>query len=114
MSFEKEKKQPVDPWTTSQEGWEYVSIPEEDPLGTKFHSISLNKNYFDAGQTYKVPPPVAMFLRDRIKVYNKSCVRLLQPNVDLKSINEVQTGGARVAPSGDRPTFVDATKVQTL
>lgn len=109
MSLTKEKA-PVDPWTTSQETWEFVTIPEEDPLGTKFHSISLNKQYFDAGKTYKVPPPVAVFLRDRIRVYNKSCVRLLQPNVDMKSISEVAVGTAN-APG--LVNYVDASKIQT-
>src|SRR5436309_1844040 len=100
--------QPIDAWKTAKETWEYVTLPEEDPLGKAFPSISLNKHIFNAGKTYLVPKVVALYVNDRIKVFNKSCVRLLQPNVDMKSLSEVSAGSAN-APG----QYVDASQVST-
>lgn len=102
--------EPVDAWTTPKESWQYVTVPDEDPLGSEFPSISLNKHIFRAGETYQVPPPVAVYLNDRIKVFNRSCVRLLQPNVDRKALQEVAVG--TTSPSA--PSYVDATQIKTL
>lgn len=99
-----------DPWQSPKETWQFVTVPDEDPLGMKYPNISLNKTIFEAGQTYQVPPPVAQYVNERIKVYNRSCVRQLQSNVDRKSLQEVAVGTtAPVALS-----YVDATKVTTV
>jgi len=83
-----------DPWKSDQETWQYVTLPDEDPLGKKFPNIGLNANTYKGGETYLVPPQVADYIKDRIKVFNRSCIRLLQPNADMKSINEVSAGSA--------------------
>lgn len=108
MSFTKETKKPVDAWETPKETWEFVTVPDEDPLGKTFPNISLNKHIFEAGQTYNLPPQVAAYVKDRIKVFNRSCVRLLQPNVDLKAQTDVQNHGSKTPA-----TYVDASQVQT-
>lgn len=112
------KAKPVvndDPWMTSKDTWQYVTVPEEDPLGSDFPTITLNKITFHRGQTYQVPPQVAAFVNERIKVYNRGCVRLLQPNVDRVALREVSVGTtAGLTPSGDRPGYVDASQVKTL
>lgn len=107
-------KTPVDPWQTSKETWQYVTIPEEDATGVKFPSISLNKTTFYPGETYQVPPQVAAYVVDRIKTYNKSTVRLFSGRADIASLNQVSVGTANITPSGDKLSFVDATKITTL
>lgn len=76
-------------WDTEQKNWEYVNIPEEDALGMKHATIRLNTHEFEAGETYLVPPPVAVFIKERLKVYNRQCVRTLQPRrneIELPSL----------------------------
>lgn len=82
----------IDPWKTDKEGWEYIAIPEENALGERHASIGLNRNSFEAGQTYLVPPPVATFIKERLKVYNRACIRQLQPNRDIAAENAVAVG----------------------
>lgn len=97
-------------WESPKETWQYVNIPDEDPLGKKFATISMNSHKFEAGRTYQLPAPVAVYVLDRIKQYNKACVRVLQPNVDLKSLNEVAVG-SQTPQAG---TVVDGNTIQTL
>lgn len=106
------KKQTVeanDPWKSPKETWQFVTLPEEDPLGTKFPQISLNKTIFQAGETYQVPPQVAAYVNERIKAFNRSCVRLLQPNVDRLAQQQVAAGTA----SPMAVNYIDATQVKT-
>jgi len=104
-------KEPVDAWTTDETTWQYVTLPDEDPLGKEFPIVSLNKHVFEAGQTYKVPPQVADYVRERVKVFNRSCVRLLQPNRDLTAERAVAFGSASAAQIGAMP--VDASGIST-
>jgi len=104
-------KKPVeafDPWKTPKETWRYVTIPEDDPTGLTFPTIRRNKDEYIAGQTYNVPATVADFLNERIRVFNKSVVRLFQPNVDKDALMRVPVGSA---PSGDRTTVHDASNI---
>jgi len=48
-------KEPADVWLSPKETWEYVTVPEEDPLGKGYPDISLNKHVFSAGETYNLP-----------------------------------------------------------
>lgn len=109
-------KQPeaFDPWKSSKETWSYVTIPDEDPTGLKFPSIGLNKIEFRAGETYQVPPAVAEYVKGRIKAFNKSVTRLFSSQCDRVALNEVAVGtSAPMAPSGERPGFVDASTINT-
>jgi hypothetical protein len=106
---------PVDPWTTSKETWLFVTTPEEDLTGQKFPSIWLNKTEFKAGNTFQVPPQVAEYLNGRIKAYNHSVTRLFSSKVDMRALNDVAVGtSAPMAPSGDKPGYIDASKINTL
>jgi len=109
MATKETKPVVTDPWESPQETWLYVTIPDEDPLGQVFPNVSLNKHIFTANNTYHVPPAVAAYLNERIKVFNRSCVRLLQPTVDRKALQEVAVGTA----SPIAPTYIDATQVKT-
>jgi len=107
----REDKEPVDAWLTPKETWEYVTIPDEDPLGKGFPNISLNKHVFEAGQTYNLPLQVAAYVKERIKLFNRSCVRLLQPNRDIAAENAVYFGSKTAAQVGSQP--VDAAGIST-
>ena len=100
---------------TPKDTWQYVVIPDEDVTGKKHPSIWLNKIEFVAGQTYQIPVPIAEYVKGRLKAFNKSVTRLFSPRADIESLNQVSVGTtAGAAPSGDRPSFVDASKVVTL
>jgi hypothetical protein len=90
---------PVDPWETPKETWQYVTLPEEDPLGKPFPTIRLNKTEFAKGQTYQVPPQVATYVNDRVKVFNRSCVRLFQPDMAQPGIVRTADGSSAPMPT---------------
>ena len=84
---------------TPKETWQYVTIPEEDPLGKPFPTIYLNKEAFERGQSYNLPPQIATYVKDRIKIFNKSCVRLLQPDMAQDGIIRTADGAAAAMPT---------------
>lgn len=88
-----------DPWKTPKESWQYVTIPHEDPLGKNFPTIRLNKEAFEAGQTYNLPVSVAAFVNERIKVFNRSCVRLFQPDMAQDGIVRTADGSSAPMPT---------------
>ncbi len=108
-------KAPADPWLSSKETWQFVTIPDEDVTGKSHPSIWLNKMEFQKGQTYQVPPQVAEYVNGRLKAFNRSVTRLFSPMVDRIALNDVAVGTtAPSAPSGDRPGYVDASTIRTL
>lgn len=105
---------PVDPFDTPKETWQYVAIPEVDVTDKKHPSIWLNKMEFLPGQDYHVPPPVAAYIKDRLRAFNRSVTRLFSPSVDRIALNDVSVGTtAGTTPSGHRPGYVDATGITT-
>lgn len=96
---EVKKPAPTDAWLSDRETWQYITIPEENPLGEVHATMGMGKHNFEAGKTYLVPPPVAEFLRERLKVYTKSVIRILQPGRDLAALRVVPVGtvGGQVA-----------------
>lgn len=101
-----------DVWKSDRSTWEYVAIPAENALGERHASIGLNKDNFEPGKTYMVPAKVAEFLRDRLHVYAKSCVRILQPKRDYAAENAVAVGSANASQIGAQP--VDASHIVTV
>lgn len=86
-------------YATPKETWQYVTLPDEDPLGKKFPKIMLNKEVFEAGQTYNLPTPIATYLKDRIKIFNRSCTRLLQPDMAQDGIVRTAEGASAPMPT---------------
>jgi hypothetical protein len=86
-------------YATPKESWQYVTIPEEDPLGKHFPTIFLNKEAFHAGETYNLPAQIATFVKDRIKIFNRSCVRLLQPDMAQDGIIRTAEGASAPMPT---------------
>jgi hypothetical protein len=91
-------------WDSPKDRWEYITIPEENPLGEKHASIANNNHVFEAGKTYLVPPEIAEDVKDRLRVYQRACVRVLQPTRDYKAerqvaIGSTNPGGNAVDPS---------------
>lgn len=108
-------KTPVDPWLTPKETWQFVVIPEEDVTGKTHPSIWLNKMEFVKGQTYQVPPQVAEYVNGRLKAFNRSITRLFSSQVDRVALNDVSVGTTSPStPSGDKPGYVDASRINTL
>lgn len=88
-------------WDTDKSTWEYITIPEEDGLGRVHASVSNNHHVFEAGKTYLVPPVVAADVRERLKLFNRECVRVLQPRRDQRSENQVAMFGTPGAQAVD-------------
>jgi hypothetical protein len=84
---------------TSRETWQYVTLPQEDPLGKPFPTIRLNKEAFEAGQTYQIPAPIAAYVNDRIKKFNRSCVRLYQNDMAQDGIVRTADGASAPMPT---------------
>lgn len=84
----------TDPWKSDQTTWEFVSIPDEDALGYAHPPIGLNAHSFEAGKTYKVPPQVAAFVRERLKAYQRATVRVMSPKRDFAAEQAVAVGSA--------------------
>jgi hypothetical protein len=84
---------------TPRETWQYVTIPSDDPLGKPFPTIRLNKEAYEAGQTYQVPAPVAAYINDRTKVFNRSCVRLYQNDMAQDGIVRTADGASAPMPT---------------
>lgn len=94
---------------TDPTSWEYVTVPKEDPLGHAHASMGLNKMQFHPGHTYHLPKIIADFLRERLTVYARSCVRVLQPKRDVSAENAVGFGSVNSANT----QYVDASQIQT-
>jgi hypothetical protein len=100
MALEKTKGEVAfDPWKTAKEAWQYVTLPTEDPLGKPFPTIRLNKEAFEAGQTYHIPAEVASYVSDRIRVFNRSCVRLYQNDMAQDGILRTADGASAPMPT---------------
>lgn len=95
----------VDPWETPKETWEYITIPKETALGDPHDDLSINQRKFEAGKKYLVPKEVAEFLTERLFIYNKECVRRLQPTRDYASERAVSYGSAIAAQPIDASTI---------
>lgn len=100
--LQKEKREQKTEWDTPKDNWEYVAIPQENALGEQHATMGINDKVFEAGKTYHVPPKTAHTLRERLKVYNRSCVRVLQPRRDYDAERAVSIGSAN--PGG---TYTD-------
>lgn len=90
----------IDAWDTDKSNWQYLSIPKENALGESHATMELNLHRFDAGNTYFVPKEVADTVNERLAVYARSCVRILQPRRDYAAENAVAIGSANSRQSG--------------
>jgi hypothetical protein len=72
----------------------FVTIPETDMYDAPYPTIQLNRTKFEPGRTYKVPTEIGNEVVDRMKKFEKECVRLLRPKADIKSLNQVNKGSA--------------------
>src|SRR6266404_1838045 len=94
-----EVKESVKPTPTGDE-FMYVSIPATDLFDQPHPGVRLNRHKFEAGKTYSVRAEVAIEVEDRLKKFNIEQVRLLRPNADRKSLNEVNKGSQWTSRSG--------------
>lgn len=71
----------------AKEQYEYITIPDRDLFDNPMHSFWLNKNEYKPG-THFVPAPVAAHLRERLEIFNRQQIRLMQPGVDKKALRD--------------------------
>jgi hypothetical protein len=99
-----EVKESVKPTPTGDE-FMYVSIPLTDLFDQPHPGVRLNRIKFEAGRTYSVRADVAIEVEDRLKKFNIEQVRLLRPNADRKSLNEVNRGSQWTSRTGGVSTL---------
>jgi hypothetical protein len=108
MAVEKKAKiEAVDPWETDKSTWEYVGVPAENALGEVHATMGNNRHNFQAGKTYLLPQAYAEDLKERLKVYARSCIRILQPKRDMDAVNRVPVGSV----GGSQIYAVEASEV---
>ncbi len=74
-------------------GWEFVTVPDVDVYDHVFKGIGLNHTNYGPG-THLVPPAVALYLKERLKVWNASMVRMLRPTANAAALNAVNSQGS--------------------
>jgi len=94
-------------WDTPKDTWEYVTIPKENTLGETHASVGINGRTFTAGNTYLVPKKIADEMRDRLAVYQKSVIRILQPRRDAQAESAVARSNPLYATPVDPTTLKD-------
>jgi hypothetical protein len=120
-----EKRTAKTVWDTDKKNWVYVTIPAENALGEVHDAIGINDRSFGPDivrdpntdsvvavhpKTYLVPPEAAETINERLAVYNRACVRILQPKRDYKAEAQVDRfGSARASGiSGQREAPAEA------
>jgi hypothetical protein len=88
------------PSTTEEklaQGWQYVSIPKEDPINSKqdHPAIRINRRAFAPGQTYLLPPQMAETVRQRLAAFHVRQMRVLKPDVDTSALEVSSSDSAK-------------------
>src|SRR5579859_379278 len=83
----------------------YVTIPATDLFDQPHPGVRLNRYKFEAGKTYSIRAEWALEVEDRLKKFNVEQVRLLRPNADRKSLNEVNKGSQWTSRTGGVSTL---------
>lgn len=69
-----------------------ITMPATDLYDHTHPGVQLNRHKFEAGKTYLVRTDVATEITRILKTFDREQVRLLRPNADRKSLNEVNRG----------------------
>lgn len=76
---------------SSEEVYEYVTIPARDLFDMPHPNIQINETKYGPGKHY-VTKQVADVLKDRLEEYERGNVRLMRPVRDHKAENLMQRG----------------------
>jgi len=76
---------------SSEEVYEYVTIPDRDLFDMPHPNIQINETKYGPGRHY-VTKQVAACLHDRLREYEMSNVRLMRPVKDHKAEQLMQRG----------------------
>lgn len=76
----------------STEKFVEITMPATDLYDHTHPGVQLNRHKFEPGKTYLVRADVAAEITMRLKMFDREQVRLLRPNADRKSLNEVNKG----------------------
>ena len=74
--------------------WEYVEVPARDILDYEYPTLAINRDRFEAGKKYFVPPIIAEELRRIMKVNDIQTRRILSPKIDTKALTDLNEGSA--------------------
>jgi len=76
---------------------QYVEIPERDSLDFPFPTVRINHMEFLPGQTYELEEPLASTIKERVRVWLRQTLRLMQPAKDVESENIMLRNGTSKA-----------------
>lgn len=82
-----------------------VTIPATDLFDQPHPGVRLNRHKFEAGKTYSVRSDVAAEVEERLAMFHGEQVRLLRPNADRKSLNQVNKGSQWTSRTGGVSTL---------
>jgi hypothetical protein len=77
-----------------------ITMPSTDLYDHTHPGVQLNRHKFEPGKTYLVRADVAAEIQMRLKMFDREQVRLLRPNADRKSLNEVNKGSQWTSRGG--------------
>lgn len=82
-----------------------VTIPATDLFDQPHPGVRLNRHKFEAGKTYSVRGDIAAEVETRLSMFHGEQVRLLRPNADRKSLNQVNKGSQWTSRTGGVSTL---------
>lgn len=107
----------VDPWKSEKTNWEYVTIPAENAIGEVHADISISGpsqyHLFKHGETYLVPPIYAATIKDRLRAYMASRIRVYSPSRDMSAVTAQGKSGVGSAQLGTDVQPSDPSQVVT-
>jgi hypothetical protein len=86
-----------------EQHYEYVTIPERDLFDYPMHSFWMNSTEYKPG-THFVPADIAVSLRERLTLFQRGQIRIMQPNIDRKAVNDAngfRAAGTAAVVAGD-------------
>lgn len=82
-----------------------IEIPERDMFDYPHPPVQINSNYnFEPGQTYWVEKDIATEVNRILKAKERQDIRVLQPRIDQRAINDLNKGGHRAYSTHDAGT----------
>jgi hypothetical protein len=75
------------------DGFEYVTVPDLDLFDYPHPGVGINREHYGPG-THRLPKAIAAEVKDRLSVYERQNVRILQPKKDMRALRDLEKAGS--------------------